>query len=298
MVFANSVFMLRPENFGFNEETSKSNEFQSKQDCDLSLVRKEFDGVVGRLSDCGVGVDVLPDDTSLKNPDAVFLNNWFSSHPDGSLVLYPMHNPSRQAEVRQELVSYFKNTYELSNILDLRQVSGGSALEGTGSLVFDHAHNSVFLTPSVRSDLVLAKQVSGQLGYHLVSVCATSSSGTPYYHTNIVVAVGKGFLLSSAECIEKPEVLEQYCSNMGLEWIQLSTDQIENGFAGNALQLTSKNGDPCFVLSQRALKSLDAKQIRRIEKHTAIVSSDVTHIEDIGGGSIRCMLAECFWKKQ
>ncbi len=295
-VFASSVFMMQPESFGFNPQTAASNEFQAEKEHVDSTVQAEFFGVVEALAQNGVKVDVLPDDRNLRNPDAVFLNNWFSSHKDGTLVVYPMLSENRKAEVRGDIISYFQEMYEIRNVIDLRKIAEEKVLEGTGSLVFDHSHASVFLSPSERSNIAVALALTEELGYHLVPLKAVSRSSKPFYHTNIVVAVGSGFLLSCAESLENPGILSEYCANMGLEWIELSSDQIEHGFAGNGLQLTNQEGAPVFVLSERALKSLEASQIHSIEKHTSIVSSAIPTIESIGGGSIRCMMAECFWQ--
>jgi len=166
--------MLQPESFGFNSEAAASNEFQTPGSFEDSQVQEEFVGVVEALSQSGVAVDVLPDDKHRKNPDAVFLNNWFSSHRDGSLVLYPMHNPSRRSEVRDDLVSYFQEMYDVTSVVDLRLLAEDKALEGTGSLVFDHANESVFLTPSERSDVALGLGLASDLNYHLIPLKAYS----------------------------------------------------------------------------------------------------------------------------
>ena len=295
-MFADSVFMLRPDHFGFNAETATSNEFQNRTNADPSQVDKEFLSVVEALAGSGIRVDVLPDDQIAINPDALFLNNWFSTHRDGTLVIYPMHSRSRQREVRQDLIAYFQEMYEISSVADLREVADGSALEGTGSMVFDRANGSAFLTPSVRSTVALGLAVTKDLGFHLVPLKALSQSGQPLYHTNVVIAVGSGFLLACPQSLENPGILEEYCSRMGLEWIKLSPDQLESSFAANGLQLVNQKGDPVFVMSAAARKSLSDDQVARLEKHTSIVSAGIPLIEKVGGGSIRCMLAECFWK--
>ena len=45
---------------------------------------------------------LLGDDENLQ--DEVFPNNWFSTHSDGRVVLYPMKVPSRAAEIRFDIV--------------------------------------------------------------------------------------------------------------------------------------------------------------------------------------------------
>ena len=52
-----------------------------------------------------------------------------------------------------------------------------------------------------------------------------------------------------------------------------------------------------LVMSQSAFESLTKDQIAKIEKHCAILYSDLTTIETLGGGSARCMMAEVFLPK-
>jgi hypothetical protein len=52
-----------------------------------------------------------------------------------------------------------------------------------------------------------------------------------------------------------------------------------------------------LVMSKTAHDSLKEHQIKSIEKHCPILSSDLSTIETHGGGSARCMLAEVFIPK-
>ena len=47
-------------------------------------------------------------------------------------------------------------------------------------------------------------------------------------------------------------------------------------------------------MSSRAFNSITKSQIKRIESHTEIIHSDIKTIENNGGGSARCMIAEIF----
>lgn len=92
---SSNILMVRPANFGYNEETAKSNAFQSK-DKELiemgtrELARGEFDELVGKLKAAGVNVIVVEDTPSPVKPDAVFPNNWITFHSDGTVITYPM----------------------------------------------------------------------------------------------------------------------------------------------------------------------------------------------------------------
>ena len=70
----------------------RMNLFQHKnQDPDIQdAVLEEFDGMVRTLESHDIPVVVVEDTKEPETPDAIFPNNWFSTHGDGSLVLYPM----------------------------------------------------------------------------------------------------------------------------------------------------------------------------------------------------------------
>jgi hypothetical protein len=51
-------------------------------------------------------------------------------------------------------------------------------------------------------------------------------------------------------------------------------------------------------MSKAARESLTPAQVKAIEKHSNILSSDLNTIETLGGGSARCMMAEVFLPKK
>ncbi|MEO1712523.1 MAG: arginine deiminase-related protein [Bacteroidota bacterium] len=77
------------------------------------------------------------------------------------------------------------------------------------------------------------------------------------------------------------------------EIVEISLEQM-GAFAGNMLQVQSQSGDPILVLSKTAYDSLLPEQIQQLEKHTRLLSPDIPTIEQYGGGSVRCMMAEIF----
>ena len=70
--------------------------------------------------------------------------------------------------------------------------------------------------------------------------------------------------------------------------LNLSFDEVES-YCGNALMLSGGR----LVCSARALSGYSEKNRQELEKYT-IIAPDIPTIEDIGGGSARCMLAELF----
>ena len=63
---------------------------------------------MNKLKTVGVRVKVFEDRLSPICPDAIFPNNWFSTHDDGTVILYPMLAKSRRLERRSDIVDFLK----------------------------------------------------------------------------------------------------------------------------------------------------------------------------------------------
>ena len=64
------------------------------------------------------------------------------------------------------------------------------------------------------------------------------------------------------------------------------------------LELKNKEGKKYLVMSLRAFNSLRHEQKQILEQFTNLLPIPINMIEDIGGGSARCMMAEIFCKKR
>src|SRR5688572_11146449 len=104
------VVMVRPTYFGFNPETYADNLFQNKtgltesDSCEKAL--SEFENMVDILESEGVKVVVLESPRGPRGaptPDAVFPNNWLTTHGN-SLIVYPMKAKSRSNERQPEVL--------------------------------------------------------------------------------------------------------------------------------------------------------------------------------------------------
>ena len=110
--------------------------------------------------------------------------------------------------------------------------------------------------------------------------------------------IGDGFAvicLNSITNIEEKTRVINELQDSNHEIIDISLAQV-NHFAGNMLTLQSPKGK-IVVLSQNAYNSLTQAQIRKLENYCTLIPIDVNTIETIGGGSVRCMVAELFTKK-
>lgn len=298
---ADTVLMVRPAAFGFNPETAATNRFQQARGgaADIAdAARREFDGLVNALATAGVSVIVVEDSPQPIKPDAVFPNNWFSTHSDGVAVLYPMLNPSRRPERRVEWIEALATMHgrRLNAVLDLSYwEQSGLALEGTGSLILDRLNRIAYACRAPRTAPEPLAQWAGMMGYETHCFDAVDEAGVAIYHTNVMMSLGRGFAAVSLEALPDAGERRRLAESLeaaGNDLIELSREQIA-GFGANVLHLAGSSG-PVIAMSEQARASLSGEVLRRLEHHGEIVTSPIPTIEQCGGGSVRCMLAEIF----
>lgn len=293
--------MVRPAHFGYNAETAVSNAFQHQTILSQSEVQQtavaEFDAFVAQLLANKIAVTVIEDTASPVKPDAVFPNNWISLHDNGTVVLYPMNTPNRQAERRQDVIERLSETYSIKQIIDL---SGNEQqqrfLEGTGSIVFDHENKVAYACVSPRTSKELLNELCEQIGYSPFTFRAVDENGKEIYHTNVMMNVAKGFAVVCLESIsnkKEQEKLIETLQETKHELINISFGQMAN-FAGNMLAVENGDGKLFLICSQSAFDSLTDAQKNSISPYAEFLPVSISTIETIGGGSARCMVAEVF----
>src|SRR5580765_5712250 len=107
MILSEKILMVEPRGFSFNEETSGDNFFQTSitLKAPVETVLKEFHDFKNKLMKAGIEVTVFSPADNMVTPDGVFPNNWFSTTPDGHLIIYPMMATNRKLERRKDLIS-------------------------------------------------------------------------------------------------------------------------------------------------------------------------------------------------
>lgn len=300
-----SIVMVRPANFGFNPDTAKNNFYQQQDGRTSEEIRRlsqlEFDQFVALLQDQGVQVVQVEDTVQPIKPDAVFPNNWFSTHTDGRVILYPMFSPSRRLERRKEVIeTLMEKGFQVNEIIDLSFFEEDEQyLEGTGSMVMDHDSRVIYACLSERTHSVPLAYLSKLIGYELIAFEAMQAVGgtmSPIYHTNVMMHVGSDLAVVCLESILNTSdrlKVQHRLTDAGKKVIPISAKQ-KFHFAGNMLELTNAGDEKFTVMSQTAYESLQVGQIQQIEKFTTIISPQIPTIEKLGGGSARCMMAELF----
>jgi len=293
----NSVLMIRPGRFYPNPETAADNAFQTRVDCAAdalsTVARKEFDGAVQTLRVAGVNVHVFEDTAEPEKPDAVFPNNWISTHHDGRIVLFPMYSALRRRERRQDIVGELRKDYRVNEVIDYSAFEEqGCCLEGTGSLVLDHLNKIAYASLSNRSNPKVIRRFANDFSYESVTFTSIGSDGQPIYHTNVMMCIGTAFALVGLETIRNKAERQQVRARLersDKDIVELSLDQIAN-FAGNAIELHDTHGEKLLVLSDRAIRALTEEQRARLTRSVRLVPLELPAIE-LGGGSARCMIA-------
>ena len=293
----NSVLMIRPARFYPNPETAQDNAFQSRADFDAQALaaaaRSEFDAAVQTLRDVGVRVHMFEDTAEPEKPDAVFPNNWISTHHDGRVALFPMYSELRRRERRHDIIEELRKTYKITEVIDYSSFEEqGSCLEGTGSLVLDRVNRVAYVSLSNRSNLKVIQRFADDFGYESVTFTSVGLDGQPIYHTNVMMCVGSEFAIVGLAMIPNKPERKQVRARLeasGKKIVELAPEQVAN-FAGNAIELHDSAGAKLLVLSTRALRTLDREQRTVLTRHARLVPLELPTIE-LGGGSARCMIA-------
>jgi hypothetical protein len=291
-----SVLLVRPASFRFNPETAASNAFASEAGDEIAdAVLREFDAAVRRLEDAGVEVLVLEDTPEPPKPDAIFPNNWVSFHADGTMVLYPMESPSRQREREPERLTELLagRGFEVRRTIDLsHHERHGRFLEGTGSLVLDRPERRAFANLSPRTDPHVIADFDDRLDYTTFLFDARDRSGRPIYHTNVLLSLGTRFAALCTEAVaeEYRAILIDEIEASGRSVIAVDFEQLRN-FACNVIELEGRKG-PVIAISAAALGCLQPDQLKKLESFGELLDVPISTIERVGGGSIRCMIAD------
>src|SRR5690606_30261533 len=100
--YTNTILMIEPVDFRFNEETAVNNYFQNKSDETSETIQEkalsEFNTMVSKLREHGVNVITIKDTINPHTPDSIFPNNWISFHENATIALYPMFAKNRRKE--------------------------------------------------------------------------------------------------------------------------------------------------------------------------------------------------------
>lgn len=302
-----TIFMVRPIQFRLNEETAVNNYYQDEGVKIIDQNKKaqdEFDAFVIALQEKGIHVLIVQDRIEFDTPDSIFPNNWISTHENGDIALYPMFAENRRRERRPDAMELMEaQGFQINNVIDYTSAEDeGIFLEGTGSLLLDRVNRKAYCSLSARADEEMMIEFCEDFEYTPVIFKAYQTVGEerlPIYHTNVMMALGEDYAVICLDSIDDKKEAKNVLNHLktdGKEVIKITEQQV-NAFAGNMMQVHNDKGDRILVMSDQAYKSLTPVQIEKLEKNNEILHPSITTIETLGGGSVRCMMAEVFLPK-
>ena len=290
------LFMIEPESFYSNEQTSYTNHYQKEVTGeDIGEITQkaltEFHTLKNKIEERGIKV------TSLKGskecPDHIF-PNWFMTFDNKTMQIFSMLAPNRREEKKLSMIEHLSNTYKLSadfSYLENKEIF----LESTSSMVFDRVNRIVYAGISPRTNAVQSIIWCRNNNFELVLFETEGHTGSPIYHTDVLMYVGTDIIGICFDVIKEEHV--DYVKekvNAHHEVVELTSEQIQN-FSGNAIEAKNEAGELFLIISSRGFNALNDDQVNKLLKsYKEITHSDIPTIEKYGGGSARCMLTELF----
>ena len=299
MQTAKKILMVRPARFAYNEQTAMNNFFQNKASISNlnEMALQEFDNFVETLRSCKIEVIVVQDSIDPHTPDSIFPNNWFSTHSTGELVLYPMFAENRRLERKSQFLKIIEEHYSAHKVIDLSDWENKNRfLEGTGSLILDHNNRIVYACRSERTDDIVFEEFYTKMNFEPQLFNAYDENQKNIYHTNVMMSIGKSIAVICAESIVDEKRRENIVNSLKKskkEVIEISFEQMRS-FCANILELHNSENENYLIMSETAKNAFTDSQKEILDRHCRIISSSLDTIEQTGGGSARCMIAEIF----
>lgn len=299
-----TILMVSPKNFKFNQETAKSNSFQKELNISNDTALHEFSSMVDTLRNNNIRVLVMPSRQDVETPDSIFPNNWFSIHATDKLtekvlVLYPMFTKNRRNEIQVDnLINLLKKEkIGINKIVDLSTYTNESMfLEGTGSLVLDRENKIAYAAISPRTNQSMVNIFAEKMNYKPFTFHSFDQNNQLIYHTNVVMSVGSHFAVVALDSIsekEKRDALIKQLKINNKEIVSITLEQLKN-MAGNIIEVKSTDGKSNIIMSESAYNAFTPQQRDILSKYGYLLKVNVKNIETVGGGSARCMVAEIF----
>ncbi len=169
-------------------------------------------------------------------------------------------------------------------------------LEGTGSLVLDRVNKIAYTCLSPRTNLRVLDAFANKMGYQTIVFNAVDLKGRAIYHTNVMMSVGESFALICLDAVRDKEDRKSLIDSFektGKTIITISLEQM-NAFAGNILEVNNSKGNSFIILSETANRSFNQSQLDTLKQFAELIPISIPTIEKVGGGSVRCMMAEVF----
>ena len=287
---SNNLVLVKPASFGYDEISAKTNTFQSNNNSkELSdLVEKEHFELTKLLDKNNIAFQIL--NSPKECLDGIFPNNWVITYFDKTYDLFSMLNPNRRLERSKENINFLQNAYLLKNDFSTYE-KDNQFLEGTGSLVLDRINKIAYMSVSKRSSVKLATHWANRRGYTL-NLFSSYLDDVPIYHANVVMFIGSNIACLGSDLIKENTIEALLKKHHRV--ITLSKEEVKN-FCGNCIEVKDRENNKILLMSSRAYSNFSKKNLLELSSYyPKILHTNLTNIENVGGGSLRCMILELF----
>jgi len=283
--------LVKPKAFYYNDETSYSNVFQTNNELNgvYAKALTEWNALCNKLMSYEINIKIF--DGVESSPDSIF-PNWFTTYEDKTYDIFSMEALNRRTEKTDEVINFLDSKYKLKmNLTSFEEKK--MYLEGTSSMVLDRKNKIAYSCLSSRTNLEMLNIWSSERGYKIKFFYAYYQN-KPVYHTNVLMWIGDQIIGLTSSLIEENVLNELKLSfSEDSELILFDEHQIAC-FCGNMIQL-NKGLNKYLLLSKTAHDSLNKNQLTILNRfYDDLIIQDISTIEMIGGGSVRCMIQELF----
>jgi len=277
-----AVFLVEPESFHVNAESSVDNPYMDLQNAaDPERALSQGRELAGAIRDKGIEVKVFPGDSEA--PDGVFPNNAFATIPGRLIIGRMWHSGRRNETERRDIRDYFAGmNYPAIDLSTEKCIA-----ELTGPLILDRARRVGYCGMTDRVDQAGLEAMHRVFDLRLTFAFDLAEGE---YHTNVVMMIlaGRAVVLCP-ESFADPEVPEAISQAFPGRTLFLTEDE-KNAFAGNCIALTDKD----LFMSEAGFKALRPSSLDTLQSWGfELCTVELDEIEK-AGGSLRCMVAEIF----
>ena len=287
---SNSLVLVKPTSFGYDEISAKTNTFQSNNNSKklFDLVKKEHFELTKLLDENNIAFQILSSPKECL--DGIFPNNWVITYIDKTYDLFSMLNLNRRLERSKENIDFLQKAYSLKNDFSTYE-KDNQFLEGTGSLVLDRINKIAYMSVSKRSSVKLATHWANRRGY-ILNLFSSYLDDVPIYHTNVVMFIGSNIACIGSDLIKENTIEALLKKHHSV--ITLSKEEVMN-FCGNCIEVRDRENNKILLMSSRAYSNFSKKNLLELSSfYPKILHTNLTNIENVGGGSLRCMILELF----
>ena len=279
---ARSVLMVEPADFSVSSQSALDNPYMNLVDtADAQRALAQSRDLARLISAQGIEVNRFPG--RAQTPDDLFPNNVFATTP-GRFIIGHMLHPVRQKEAqRKDIRAFFQS--RTRETVDLSQQE--CIAELTGTLIVDSARHIGFCGLSGRVDPAGLEAMHRAFG---LKMTLSFEMQPGEYHTNVIMMI-----LASRTCVLYPgafldPAVPETIARAYPDQCLFLNEQEKNAFAANCIALT----DTDLFMSKTGLDALRPSSREYLEDRGFVIHS--TELDEIekAGGSLRCMIAECF----